>query len=664
MDDFRDVSDYYTYDKNLTLKKVFDEMVASIKEKKARIRINKYHMIFNYYINNDSIMLCLDNEIESSILEKYYENTFRKIYKVKENESLENSKTNLVVDNHLNESKKEMEIIINNNQKENINNNMNIEEKNIDDNNNKENKEKKEEVKEIPKKKEIFKMITMNFSKNRMLRSCHNKLNRSQTILKLSKREIEKRKSPRNIRTRFNEKESEAEREKVTISKRGRKRKTNLLFNVEKNHEKEKEQENKEKNTKKFLYSEFKLSKRRINDKNESDDKEEKKEEKNEKENYRRKKIIDSDDEDESWGESLFYCEEENKKEEKEKENKEKKNNNLLRNKKGRPKTPYKRLGKRALNKNKKLNEKEKENKENKDNKEEEIQIILLNEDEDEDNNSKKGNKNKNDENIINDNNINKNDESKENKNSKKIYSNNNNNNSSHYNKYLSRSMCNKRFNTNKNISNSISNLTKKKIPEKYSSPNPIIQNNLKILQKYMSDISSIITYPLEIFILKEKIEPYNKIFLKLVYSSQEDSDDYDTFRKAVIDNIRQLILIKTEKDRRIAIYLNEKLFVSKGKQDQEIIDMKSFIFSFEKKTFFVPNEKIPCFIQSPSNPYLFKLADNSIYIKNNFKNEKHYLMQNSNIFKINNLFLDLNGGDKEFNIATLEVYKVEIQNI
>ena len=79
--DFRDISDIYANDKNLNMKKIFDDMVQSTKEKKARIKINKYHMVFNYYINNDytdlnnSIMLCLDNEIESSILEKYYENT-------------------------------------------------------------------------------------------------------------------------------------------------------------------------------------------------------------------------------------------------------------------------------------------------------------------------------------------------------------------------------------------------------------------------------------------------------------------------------------------------------------------------------------------------------------------------------------------------------------
>ena len=88
---------------------------------------------------------------------------------------------------------------------------------------------------------------------------------------------------------------------------------------------------------------------------------------------------------------------------------------------------------------------------------------------------------------------------------------------------------------------------------------------------------------------------------------------------------------------------------------------MMSFIYSFEKKTFFVPNEKIVCFTQSPLKPYLFKLADNSIYIKNNFKSEKHFLLKGCNAFKINNLYNELNKGEQSFNISLLEVYRAEI---
>ena len=157
LDDFRDISDFYNKDNKLTLKKILDDIVSSIKEKKARIKINKYHMIFNYFINNDitdvnnSVMLCLDNEIESSILEKYYENTFRKIFKEKANENLDESK--------------KMEI--------------------------------SEQPKEKPKeRKEIFKMITMSFDKRDKLEE--NILNKSLSLLKFDEKE-KKRKSLKNV---------------------------------------------------------------------------------------------------------------------------------------------------------------------------------------------------------------------------------------------------------------------------------------------------------------------------------------------------------------------------------------------------------------------------------------------------------------------------------
>jgi len=290
--------------------------------------------------------------------------------------------------------------------------------------------------------------------------------------------------------------------------------------------------------TKDFLYNEYELSK----DNNEKDKNKEKKEE---------KKIIEDSDDEDSWGESLFY--DKNEKESNEEKEKEKEKTNLLGSKKSRTKSPNKKRssGKKSVIKISKLDIEKKEKEKN------DEKIILLNEEEESSNKKNKTiTKRTNNENSIN--------ESSKNK---KI-TNSNNTNISLYNKIIS--------------------------PTK----NPLYQKNITILQKYMSDLSSIINSPLEIFILKEKIEPYNKIFFKLVYTSQKNKDDYDTFKNALIDNHRHLILIKTDKNIRFAFYFNEKLFVSKGKQGLDIIDKMSFIYSFEKKTFFVPNEKIVCFTQ------------------------------------------------------------------
>ena len=372
--------------------------------------------------------------------------------------------------------------------------------------------------------------------------------------------------------------------------------------------------------TKNFLYNEYKLSKdNNINAFTEYNDNDNKIEKEKEKERNEEKKMIEDRDYDESLGESLFFDKDENKPNEMDNKEKEEKNN-LLGNKKSRTKSPNKkRSGKKSVIKISKLDKENIEKKEEK--KKESPQIILLKEEEESSN--------------------------KKNKTITKIINNENNiNESSKIQKII-----NTNINTNMSLYNKIISPTK----------NPIYQKNITILQKYLSDLSSIINSPLEIFILKEKIEPYNKIFFKLVYTSQKCKDDYDTFKNAVIDNYRHLILIKTDKNIRFAFYLTEKLFSSKGKQNQDIIDMMSFIYSFEKKTFFVPNERILCFTQSPFKPYLFKLADHSIYIKNNYKNEKHYLLKRSNVFKINNLYSELNKGEQAFNISILEVYRAEI---
>ena len=147
------------------------------------------------------------------------------------------------------------------------------------------------------------------------------------------------------------------------------------------------------------------------------------------------------------------------------------------------------------------------------------------------------------------------------------------------------------------------------------------------------------------------------------MYSSLNDKDDYSTFKNSVIDNYRNLILVKTKKDRKYAVYFNERLFTSKGKPNLEIIDMMGFIFSFETYKFYMPNERLICFTQSPPNPYLFKLSDYSIYIKNNFKSCRHCFGRSNKVFKIDNLFVELNGGEKEYDIDILEVYHAEIPN-
>lgn len=146
------------------------------------------------------------------------------------------------------------------------------------------------------------------------------------------------------------------------------------------------------------------------------------------------------------------------------------------------------------------------------------------------------------------------------------------------------------------------------------------ISNYDQSLLKYLSFPSQIIEKFLEIKKLKDKIEKHNDLYLKLIYTSAKEKDDYSSFKNAVMDKYRLLILVKTSEGRKFAFYFNEKIFSSKDKINQEIIDMMGFVFSFEKYKFYVPTERLICFTRSPPVPYSFKLSDYSINIKNNLK--------------------------------------------
>ena len=187
--------------------------------------------------------------------------------------------------------------------------------------------------------------------------------------------------------------------------------------------------------------------------------------------------------------------------------------------------------------------------------------------------------------------------------------------------------------------------------------------SNNSLLLKFMSEPSNVIRNVSEIKLIKDKIEKCKELYFKLVYNSIKDKDDYSTFKNSIIDYNRHLILVKTTHEKRFGIYFYEKLFSSKGRSNQEIIDMRGFIFSFDKYSFYEPAEGLICFTQSPQLPYLFKLSDYSIYIKNNFMSCTHHLSQTSRVFNIKNLYNELNGGEKEYNIDVLEIYRAEIQN-
>ena len=756
--DFQDNSTKYSNLQESNLINVYNDMIKSIKEKNTKIIINKYHLVFIYYLHdfsnlNNLIILILDNENEFDILE-CYENANQKVHKIKnknnnkeKNKEIQNQNAFQNKRNNRNYSKspkrkiskspnkKKSKSPNRNAQKSNSKQNLNNDDKKNNNNNKHENKqtnskssknknnsknnnEKKSQEKEdkigngeLDKNKNSGKtdknIINTNSNNDKKRNQSHRSnspITQNETNKKLEKRKEKK------------EKECQKEKEKE-INEKGKN--TNKNINRENNESldnslkglKSPTKAEKERITKNFLYGEYNFSNFEFN--NDEQDIRQKSENSEKNENISNNKEEKEKDEESDWNLSIFdYDEEEEKgeKKEEEKEIEKNKNNNKNENEEKKEEVKSKiseseskkeddiffdfdKKNKDNNNKNnligKKINredsqefikgekspiknfQKEKKNNDYMDLNGELIKkdlinnpcsIITISESDDENNNNLKitsENKNNtlNKSKIYNDN-INVQQISK-NKNEKYISFDQNfspqiNNNSvqppespSLYSIESDNNELSNIYQKNKDISDSKGN----------------ISNYDQSLLKYLSFPSQIIEKSIEIKKLKDKIEKHNDLYLKLIYTSARDKDDYSTFKNAVMDKYRLLILVKTTKGRKFALYFNEKLFSSKDKINQEIIDMMGFVFSFEKYKFYVPTERLICFTRSPPAPYLFKLSDYSIYIKNNFKNCKHHFGDSNKVFSIKNISEELNEGEREYDIDILEVYRAEIPN-
>jgi len=736
--DFKDSCMKYSNLQETNLLEIYNELIKCVKEGKSRIKINKYHLIFNYYLSdisdwNNSIMLTLDNEKEYNILE-CYEDANKKAYKIqylnkknkksqsqnqkikikKENLSRSPSKSDRKIyqknknnfgkyyDNNFNEIKLDSN---NSYIPDNYSIDKNLTEYKNDPNSKISNtflyhnigdnrynnlwqskffsEVQKEELTQINQEKNYRNNNKENMMEMNIINDYNNRDNNKDSFKYINQcsskeakkmsdtNEKNKKKNENEMLTSLKKKERQKEKDKEISEKKRLEKKSKEAENkINKNiNPRNPTNAEKEKITKQFLYSEYNFIGA---DDNKKIDKIDKKNEKkdghqwdsspyfdnNENEfkifnknkmpiqnkkkyseilnnNYNGDKFDNIEYEDNNMNYFLGH-----------KMNREQENNigkNIIKNSQGE---------KRNFSKIKKKSIEEKKN--NIDS----LPIITISES-DEDTNLFDNNR--------------KEVESRSDIQNQYIFSlsdghniNRFNNQQNGYYDQSPRSLSNNLIPNYKFIPNNNLNHNQNALP--YPPPifnyNQIPKENTsnKLLLKYMSEKSNIINNVTEIKIIKDKIERCRDLYFKLVYTSNKDKDDYDTFKNAVIDNYRHLILVKTTKERRFAIYFNEQLFSSKGEDNQEIIDMMGFMFSLDKYIFYEPNERL-CFIQSPKLPYLFKLGDNSLYIKNNFRNCKHYLGQSSRKSNIQNLCGELNGGEKEYFIDVLEVYRAEIPN-
>ena len=757
--DFKDSCIKYIYLKESNLINVYNDLLKSVKENKSRIKRNKFHLIFNYYINDfsdidNSIMLTLDNENEYNILE-CYGNANQKAYKIQNNiNSKEKNRENEIINNRrnrnithskspvrteskiYNQNKKTNELYskqINNynnnnyseptnpkvcqnnnnisefnnrkysetkdkrrnNKKSNITNTANSTNTNQVRNNNTEYYREKTKEKEINEKEKENENDSKSISdSNKRRNQSPNKMNTLTPKPKTNKN-IDKKKQKKIENDKKKEKEKKLK--KRGENEKGRSKSINNINNLKGIQSPTKAE--KEKITKNFLYAEYNFPN------NQTDDEKEKEKEKENSEKNDKKANDKIGQEESESGLSFLNDdydddgdeeEEKNDKDENSKKNGKEtntENNFEFQNCNENDEINFDINGKNIINNNNNININSNDSnllghKINRDNEQElKNEKIYSNKNipkEKKNNKSFTTEKNKlNNSQIITI--IESDDDTNNNFYSQKLSQNvlkkkyhlvhpNQNNNNEEYNYYdqSSNSISNKSNKSNKsNISmpfnKPISNNNEILIGpyfnnKQYQKPN-IYNNNNKLLLKYLSEPSNIIRNILEIQKIKDKIEKCNDLYFKLVYTSLKDKDDYTTFKNAVIDKYRHIILIKTIKDKRFAIYFNEKLFTSKGRPNQEITDMMGFIFSFEKYTFFQPIERLYCFTQTPTMPYMFKLSDFSIFIKNNFKKVRHTLGQMNRVFNIKDMSNELNGGEKDYEIDVLEVYRAEIPN-
>ena len=742
--DFKDNSYKYSNLQESNLINVYNDMIKSIKENNSKIIINKYHLIFIYYLNdisnlNNLIILILDNENEFDILE-CYENANQKVHKIKnkdnnkdKNKEIQNGFQNKRNNRKLSKSPKRKnsksprrksskspnrnapksnrkQYISNDDKKNDYNNNRNenkkinskkSKNKNNSKNNNDKNPQEKEDKtgnEESDKKKNsgIIEKNTTNKNNN------NNDKKRNQSHR--SNSPISQNESNKKIEKRKEKKEKEYQKEKEINNnirnEKGKSRSKNLnKENDESIDNKLKDLKSptkaeKERITKNFLYGEYNFSNFQPNEEEHEIEQKSETSEKNEK-NSNNKEEKEKDDESD-WDLSLFDEEEEKEEEETKKNNNNNKNENNEKNEevksnisgaesKKENEINFDFDGKNDKNINligKKINredsqelikgeksqinnfQKEKKNNDYMDMDGELIKkdlinnpcsLITISESEDENNNNIK-NTTENQSGAMKYNNDMKIQKLPKNKNGKILSFEQNFSPQINYSVQLPESPS---LYSIESINSEISNISPK-IKNKFDIHEKMSNYDQSLL-KYLSYPSQIIEKSIEIQKLKDKIEKHNDLYLKLVYTSIKEKDDYSTFKNAVIDKYRLLILVKTTKGRKFALYFNEKIFSSKDKINQEIIDMMGFIFSFEKYRFYVPTERLICFTRSPPNPYLFKLSDYSIYIKNNFKSCKHHFGDSNKVFNIKNISEELNEGEKEYDIDIVEVYRAEI---
>lgn len=151
---------------------------------------------------------------------------------------------------------------------------------------------------------------------------------------------------------------------------------------------------------------------------------------------------------------------------------------------------------------------------------------------------------------------------------------------------------------------------------------------------------------------LVEKFKQCKNFKFQLLYRGTKDGDDSETFHKLCDNKENILVLVETTKNRKFGGFCSIGYKSYGGEQK----DNSAFIFSLDKlKTFNVIKNGTACYWGEEYGP-LF--AGSMIVVNNKFFTNTNYSNSKNNYYELSENY-ELNGGEYEYFIKEIEVYKI-----
>ena len=187
-------------------------------------------------------------------------------------------------------------------------------------------------------------------------------------------------------------------------------------------------------------------------------------------------------------------------------------------------------------------------------------------------------------------------------------------------------------------------------------------EKNLEKLRNCFINKSLIILKEEEIDFIINRLDKFNPISYKLIYSSSNDGDSIKTFHDKCDGEDYILILIETNKGHKFGGFTSIG-FDSSG---FELNDDNAFLFSIDRKKIYEINPgNAAVYCNKRFGPIFCSKKDDNNYnicVSDNFLTNVSTTSKNSISYKLDEEY-ELNFGEKDFIIKELEIYKLNLIN-